>query len=88
MQEAQDNNSVVTGYKVMETKSRWESIVTDRTITNLTTPANFCNGEDHLFIVRAFDNCGAHGPASTPVNGNCGKWLFKTHKECVYSSQF
>ena len=78
MQEARDSNSVVTGYKVMETKSLWESIVADSTITNLTTPANFCNGEDHSFVVMAFDNCGAHGPPSSPVIGTCSKWLFKT----------
>ena len=69
---------MVTGYRVRETKSQWESIVADRTITNFTTPANFCNGEDHSFVVMAFDNCGSHGPASTPVIGKCGKWLFKT----------
>ena len=44
-------NSDVFGYKVLETKRGWSSVMNQRVVTNLITLANFCDGEDHSFIV-------------------------------------
>ena len=72
IQEIQDNSDAF-GYKVQETKRGWSSVVNQRVVTNLITPANFCNGEDHSFIVMAINNCGLHGPPSAAAIGKCGK---------------
>ena len=60
-------------------------MVRDRPTTNFITPAHLCNGEDHSFVVVAFDHCLQRGPRSSPeVIGKCGKWLFKsTLPSCV-----
>ena len=72
IQEVQDNSDMF-GYKVQETKRGWSSVVNQRVVTNLITPANFCNGEDHSFVVMAINNCGLHGPPSAAAIGKCGK---------------
>ena len=59
----------------METKTRWEQMVTEKFTTNFITPANFCNGEDHRFVVMAFGgDCEERGPPSSEVIAKCGKW--------------
>ena len=64
--------NIVTGYKVMSEQG-WENIVNPKLVTNLLTPANFCNGQDHKFVVMATNNCGEFGPPSATVVGNCGE---------------
>ena len=69
-QESQED--IVTGYKVISEQG-WENIVYPRIVTNLLTPANFCNGQDHNFLVMATNNCGMLGPPSATMLGNCGE---------------
>ena len=60
------------GYKVSSGQG-WTEVVSEKVITSIVTPGNFCNGQEHIFVVMAMNNCGHIGPPSSEVIGNCGK---------------